>query len=89
MSHKTILALILIAAITYTFLKIIKNKPQYLLLLGIRSLFSMFFIHFINYLCTANHFITIVAANPLSIGIGAFLGLPGLILLYASGIYLI
>lgn len=89
MSHKTILALILIASITYSFLKIIKNKPEYLLLLGIRGLFSMFFIHFINYLCTANHFITVVAANPLSIGIGALLGLPGLILLYASGIYLI
>ena len=89
MSHKTILALIFIAAITYTFFKIIKNKPEYLLLLGIRGLFSIFFIHFINYLCTANQFITVIAANPLSVGIGALLGLPGLILLYASGIYLL
>lgn len=89
MSHKAILALIFITAISYTFLKVIKNKPEYLLLLGIRGLFSMFFIHFINYLCTVNHFMTIIRANPVSIGIGAFLGLPGLILLYASGIYFI
>lgn len=89
MSHKAILALILIAVVTCIFVTTIKNKPEYLLLLGIRGLFSIFFIHFINYLCTANHFITVIAANPLSIGIGALLGLPGLILLYASGIYLI
>ena len=89
MSQKAILAFIFLAAIAYTFFKVIKNKPEYLLLLGIRGLFSLFFIHFVNYLCTANHLSTVVAANPISLTTGAFLGIPGIVLLYASGIYLV
>lgn len=88
MSHKAILALILITTLTFTIIKVIKNKPEYFLLLGIRGLFSMFFIHIVNYLCTTASLATVVAANPISLAFGAFLGLPGLILLYASGIYL-
>lgn len=88
MSHKAIIALIMITCFTVAIVKIIKNKPEYLLLLGIRGLFTMVFIHFLNYLCTAASLATVIAANPLSLATGAFLGLPGIILLYASGIYL-
>lgn len=88
MSHQAILILILAAVFTYTIVRVIKNKPEYLLLLGIRGLFTVFFIHLLNYLCTAASLATVIAANPLSIAIGAFLGLPGIIFLYASGVYL-
>lgn len=88
MSHKIIFLLLFSIALIISFSKLIKNKPEYLVLLGIRGLFSLFFIHFINYLCAAQNFVTVIAANPFSLITGAFLGLPGLILLYALGIYI-
>ncbi|MDO4556819.1 MAG: pro-sigmaK processing inhibitor BofA family protein [Lachnospiraceae bacterium] len=88
MSHKAVLAIIFLTISAYTLYKIIKNKPEYLLLLGVRGLFSIFFLHFINYICTANQIAPVVSANPASLCVGAFLGIPGIVFLYASGIYL-
>lgn len=88
MAQKTIFLVIFFLFSLISFSKLIKNKPEYLVLLGIRGLFSLFFIHFINYLCAAQNFVTVIAANPFSLITGAFLGLPGLILLYALGIYI-
>jgi hypothetical protein len=48
----------------------------------------MFFLHFVNYLCATANLAIVIAANPVSVATGAFLGLPGIILLYASGIYM-
>jgi inhibitor of the pro-sigma K processing machinery len=88
MSHKAILLLIFFCTLTFATVKIIKNKPGYLLLLGIRGLFTLFFLHFVNYLCATANLAIVIAANPVSVATGAFLGLPGIILLYASGIYM-
>lgn len=89
MGHKIILALIFLGFFTFCLFKVIKNKPEYLLLLGIRGLFSLLFIQFINYLCSLNQISSVVAANPVSLATGAFLGIPGIVLLYASKIYLL
>ena len=55
MSHKTILLAVFCFVFLTLFFYIIKNKPDYLVLLGIRSLFSYVLIQFVNYLCTVAH----------------------------------
>ena len=89
MDHKTILLIIFAAALLFAACQIIKNKPQYLVLLGIRGLLTHFFIQFLNYICTAASLSVLVLPNVFSILVGAFLGFPGILLLYLSKIYLL
>lgn len=89
MNHQTIILCIVGIALFFTLFQFIKNKPQYLVLLGIRGLFTMLFIQFVNYLCSVVSLPSIIQANPLSIAGGSLLGIPGIILLYAAKIYLL
>ncbi len=88
MSHQIILLTILSSAFLLAAIKLIKNRPQYLILLGIRGLLSCFFIQFINYVCSNANLSVLIAPNPLTIGVGSFLGFPGVLLLYLSSLYL-
>lgn len=87
MSHKTILLIILSAASLISLCYIIKNKPDYLVLLGIRGLLSFLIIQFINYLCSAAQLSAVVLANPITLSVGGILGFPGILLLYLTKIY--
>ena len=89
MTHKIIILCIVGAALLFTLFHLIKNKPQYLVLLGIRGLFYFFFIQFINYLSGLAQLPSIIQANILSTVWGSFLGIPGIILLYAAKLYLL
>lgn len=89
MEHQMIILSIVFACLFFALIYIIKNKPQYLVLLGIRGFLSMFFIQFINYLCETANLATIIQVNPLSLLSGAFLGIPGILLMYISKIYLL
>ena len=89
MTHKIIILCNVGAALLFTLFHLIKNKPQYLVLLGIRGLFSFVFIQFINYLSGLAQLPSIIQANILSTVWGSFLGIPGIILLYAAKLYLL
>lgn len=89
MKHQIIILCIIGAALLFTLFQLIKNKPQYLVLLGIRGLFSMFFIQFINYLSDLARLPSIIQPNVFSTACGSLLGIPGIILLYAAKIYLL
>ena len=88
MSHKTILLAVFCFIFLTLFFYIIKNKPDYLVLLGIRSLLSYVLIQFVNYLCTAAHLSVLILANPITVFLGGLLGFPGILLLYITSLYL-
>ena len=88
MSHKTILLAVFCLVVLTLFFYIIKNKPDYLVLLGIRSLLSYVLIQFVNYLCTAAHLSVLILANPITVFLGGLLGFPGILLLYITSLYL-
>lgn len=88
MSHKTILLAVFCLVVLTLFFYIIKNKPDYLVLLGIRSLLSYVLIQFVNYLCTAAHLSVLILANPITVFLGGLLGFPGILLLYLTSLYL-
>jgi len=87
MNHKSILLAFFCFVIFALFIYIIKNKPDYLVLLGIRSLFSYVLIQLINYLCTAAQLSVLLLANPLTLFLGGLLGFPGILLLYFTSLY--
>ncbi len=89
MTHETIILFIVFSAFLFTIAGLIKNRPQYLVLLGIRGLFSFLFFRIINKICFAAGLPSIIAANPLSIAAGSVLGFPGILLLYLSKLYLL
>lgn len=89
MSHQIIILIIVACSLFFALFHCIKNKPQYLVLLGIRGLFTMLFIQFINYICSISNLPTVIEVNPISILSGAFLGIPGILLLYIGKIYLL
>jgi inhibitor of the pro-sigma K processing machinery len=87
MSHTTILLIIFLLALFTLLLYTIKNRPDYLVLFGIRGLLSSFLIQFINYLCTLWQLPLLLLANPITLCTGGLLGFPGLLLLYALRLY--
>lgn len=89
MTHQTIILFIIALALLITLIQLIKKKPQYLVLLGIRGFLTIFFIHFVNFLCGAAKLTTLIQVNPISLLSGAFLGIPGILLLYLSKLYLL
>lgn len=89
MTHKIIIFAIVALFLLAALFQLIKNKPQYLVLLGIRGFFSVILIHVINYLCEISKLSTLIQVNPLTVAGGAFLGMPGILLLYVSKIYLL
>lgn len=88
MSQTTIFLILLIVIAFFSLFYIIKNKPDYLVLLGIRGLISYFLIQFVNYLCAAAKLSVIILANPVTLFVGAVLGFPGVLLLYLAKLYL-
>lgn len=87
MDHKTIL-LILFGLVLLIFLcSLIKNRPEHLILLGVRSLLSYILIQFINFVCNTAHLPVLVLANPITLTAGGLLGFPGILLLYAARLY--
>lgn len=89
MTHQTILLVILTAALFFTFCQIIQNKPQYLVLLGIRGLFAHVFIQLIHGICQAANLSVLLLPNVLTLSVGALLGFPGILLLYFFRLYLL
>ncbi len=64
----------------------IYKKPAYLLILAVRGVFCSALVYGIHIFCAKNGFQAPVDLNFLSIGTGALLGLPGIIVLYTAGI---
>lgn len=87
MSHAALILFIVAAALVLTLASLIKNRPQYLVLLGIRGLFSFFFFRILNKICLAAGLPSMIAANPISLAVGSLLGFPGILLLYLSKLY--
>lgn len=89
MTHKLIILIILTFFFLFALLQMIKNKPQYLVLLGIRGFLCMILIQIINALCEIFHLTTVIQGNPFTLITGAFLGAPSILFLYLSKIYLL
>jgi len=87
MSHRLILLSIFGIVFFLVFLHAIKNRPDYLVLLGIRGLLSYVLIQLINYMCSAAHLPALILSNPLTLSAGGLLGFPGILLLYAIKLY--
>ena len=66
----------------------IVRKPVYLMILLIRGGFCGAIVYGICLLCAKKGMVAPVNLNVLSIGTGALLGLPGIIVLYAAVIIL-
>ena len=64
------------------------RKPAYLLVLSIRGIFCAVIVYGICLLCAKKGVAAPVNLNFLSIGTGALLGLPGIIVLYAAVVIL-
>jgi inhibitor of the pro-sigma K processing machinery len=64
----------------------IYKKPSYLLVLAFRGAFCAVLIWAISVFCVHRGVRVVLDLNILSIGMGALLGLPGIIVLYAVGI---
>lgn len=88
MNHKTLLLAVFFLVFLITLLHIIKNRPDYLVLVGIRGLLSYFMIQLIQFLCIRAHLPALILANPVTLATGGFLGFPGIFLLYALRLYL-
>ena len=88
MNHQTILFSIFFATLLILFFYILKNRPDYLVLIGIRGLLSYFFIQFVRILCTWTQLPVLLFANPVTLSAGGLLGFPGILLLYAVRLYL-
>lgn len=65
----------------------IVKKPAYLLVLAVRGFLCSVIIYGIHIFCTRNGVHAPVDLNFLSIGTGALLGMPGIIVLYAVSIF--
>lgn len=87
MNHQTILIAIFSISFLALLFYTIKNKPAYLVIIGIRSLFSYVLIQFINYVCAAAQLSVPILANPVTIVTGGLLGFPGILLLYVIQLY--
>lgn len=81
MNQKTVFLILLALVLFCIFISIIKNKPDYLVLLGIRGLLSYILIQFLKFLCSAAHTSVLLTGNPITICVGAILGFPGILLL--------
>ena len=64
----------------------IVKKPAYLLVLLLRGAFCAMIVYGISIVCMRT---VPVNLNILSIGTGALLGLPGIIVLYAAAVFLL
>ncbi len=67
----------------------IYKNPAYLLLLVVRGVLCSALVWGIHTYCIQNGISAPVDLNFLSIGTGALLGLPGIIVLYAAGILIV
>lgn len=89
MSHQAILLAIFLFVCLLLLFYIIKNRPDYLVLVGIRGLLSYILIQFIRVLCVSAQTPVLLFANPLTLSAGGLLGFPGILLLYAVKLYLL
>ena len=67
----------------------IYKKPSYLILLAARGAFCAAVVYGIHVLCARNGICLPVDLNFLSIGTGALLGLPGIMVLYITGVMIL
>ena len=65
------------------------RKPTYLLVLLLRGAFCAVIVYGISIVCMRKGITAPVNLNLLSIGTGALLGLPGIIVLYAAAVLLL
>lgn len=65
------------------------KKPVYLLVLLLRGIFCAMVIYGVSIICMKKGITAPVNLNMLSIGTGALLGLPGIIVLYAAAVFLL
>lgn len=65
----------------------IKKRPSALLSFLGRSASGLTFLHFFNLFCSVKGIVTYVAVNPLTACISAFLGIPGVLLMYAMRLW--
>lgn len=66
----------------------IVRKPAYLLVLLVRGVFCSLIIYGLCIFCAKKGMTAPVSLNFLSIGTGALLGLPGIVVLYAAAVLL-
>lgn len=67
----------------------IVRKPAYLLILFSRGIFCAVIVYAISIFCFRKGISSPVNLNIVSIGTGALLGLPGIIVLYAAAVFLL
>ena len=87
MRHETIFIVLSCLVLFFLFFHIIKNRPDYLVLLGIRGLLSYIMIQFVNFACQTASLPIFISTNLLCLSAGSVLGFPGIRLLYAVRFY--
>lgn len=65
------------------------RKPAYLLVLLLRGIFCAAIVYGVSIVCMKKGITAPVNLNILSLGTGALLGLPGIIVLYAAAVLLL
>lgn len=65
----------------------IKKRPAILLAFFGRGIAGLSFLYFFNMFCAARDIITCVGINPITTGISAVLGIPGVLLIYAVNLF--
>ena len=83
MTQNQIILLFSIVAFIAYLISCIKKRPAILLAFFGRGAAGLFFIHFFSLFCAARDIVTCVGINPLTAGISAVLGIPGILLIYA------
>lgn len=87
MTQNQIILLFSIVAFIAYLISCIKKRPAILLAFFGRGTAGLFFIHFFNLFCAARDIVTCVGINPLTAGISAVLGIPGILLIYAVDLF--
>lgn len=65
----------------------IKKRPAILLALFGQGAAGLSFLYLINLFCAARDIVTCVGINPITTAISAFLGIPGILLVYAVNLF--
>ena len=87
MTQNQIISLFSIVAFIAYLISCIKKRPAILLAFFGRGAAGLFFIHFCSLFCAARDIVTCVGINPLTAGISAVLGIPGILLIYAVDLF--
>lgn len=87
MNDNTILFLIMGGSLLFFAIYALRKKPEYIVNLAIRGVLGILVIHFVNTVLLSKGISPFVGINVVTTSVVTVLGLPGVGLLYALGVY--